>query len=429
MLNSKPLVSVIVPFLNSEKFIREAIESVFAQTYNNWEILLIDDGSTDRGTEIALQYAEQYPEKVRYLEHKNHLNRGITISSNLGIRNANGEYIALLDSDDVWLPQKLEEQVAILESQPEAGMVFGLSRYWSSWTGNPEDRERDYVPEIGIQPNMLFKPPTLLMLLYPLGDGISPCPSDLLLRRKLVESIGGFEESFTGRYQLYQDQAFLAKVYLKAPVFFANKCWDWHRLHESSCVSIAKKAGNYHAARLFFLSWLKKYLSKQGFKNADVWYVLKAKLRPYRRTSLHPFFYHLLRYMLFLRKSLAGKGAVSAYEGYLDRADCNMISGWAWDMNSPNTHIYVDIYDGGSLLATVKANEFRRDLLTAGKGAGKYAFSYPVSKRLKNGKPHEIWVKVAGTNFALVSTPQEINCEQEMEKGFLNPILKLIQMR
>ena len=71
-MDNKPLVSIVVSFLNSEKFIQEAIESVFGQTYNNWELLLVDDGSTDGGTQIALQYAEKYPGKVRYLEHRGH---------------------------------------------------------------------------------------------------------------------------------------------------------------------------------------------------------------------------------------------------------------------------------------------------------------------------------------------------------------------
>src|SRR4029078_6600136 len=68
----KPLVSVIIIFLNEERFSREAIESVFAQTYENWELLLVDDGSTDASTKIARRYAEQYPERVRYLEHDGH---------------------------------------------------------------------------------------------------------------------------------------------------------------------------------------------------------------------------------------------------------------------------------------------------------------------------------------------------------------------
>ena len=67
---------------------------------------MVDNGSTDRSTDIALQYAAHYPGRVRYLEHAGHQNRGMSASRNLGIKNAAGAYIALLDADDVWLPQK-----------------------------------------------------------------------------------------------------------------------------------------------------------------------------------------------------------------------------------------------------------------------------------------------------------------------------------
>src|SRR5262245_21147944 len=100
------LVSVIISFLNAERFIQEAIESVFAQGYEHWELLLVDDGSTDESTAIARRYTAQHPERVRYLEHAGHQNRGLSASRNLGIRHAQGEYIAFLDADDVWLPHR-----------------------------------------------------------------------------------------------------------------------------------------------------------------------------------------------------------------------------------------------------------------------------------------------------------------------------------
>ena len=149
-MSNKPLVSVITGFLNGEKFIQEAIESVITQTYDNWELLLVDDGSTDASTAIALRYAEKYPGKVCYLEHDGHQNRGVCASRNLGIRNAKGEYIALLDADDVWLPPKLQRQVAIMESQPEAAMIYGSPQYWHSWTENSEGRQSDFMPELGV---------------------------------------------------------------------------------------------------------------------------------------------------------------------------------------------------------------------------------------------------------------------------------------
>lgn len=288
-MNSKLTVSVIIPFLNTGKFIREAIESVFAQTYDDWELLLVDDGSTDGSTAITRYYADQYPARVSYLEHEGHQNRGTCASRNLGIRKANGKYIALLDADDVWLPHKLKQQVEILDSHPEAGMVYGLSQYWYSWTENPEGNQSDYVEELGVQPNTVFKPPRLFIRCYPLGEAAAPCPSDLLLRREMVEHIGGFEEEFRGIYQLYEDQVFLTKVYLNASVFAASECWDKHRLHPDSCEAVATKAGHYDSVRLVFLNWLEKYLTEQGVKDPKVWHALQKALWSYR----HPIFYHL----------------------------------------------------------------------------------------------------------------------------------------
>jgi glycosyltransferase involved in cell wall biosynthesis len=91
-----PLVSAIVIFLNGETYLKEAIESILAQTYGHWELLLVDDGSTDHSMAIAQQYAQQNPGKVRYLEHEGHQNRGMSATRNLGIANSKGEFIAFL---------------------------------------------------------------------------------------------------------------------------------------------------------------------------------------------------------------------------------------------------------------------------------------------------------------------------------------------
>src|SRR4029077_761054 len=123
----RPLVSAILIFFNEERFLSEAIESVLAQSYSSWELLLVDDGSTDASTGIARRYSEQHAQRVLYLEHPAHRNRGMSASRNLGIQHANGEYIALLDADDVWLSHKLERQLAILEEQTEAVMVYGAT--------------------------------------------------------------------------------------------------------------------------------------------------------------------------------------------------------------------------------------------------------------------------------------------------------------
>ena len=155
-MEDSSLVSVIIIFLNAEKFIQEAIESVIAQTYGDWELLLVDDGSTDASTEIACSYAAKEPQRVHYLEHFNHQSKGISASRNLGIYYAKGNYIAFLDADDVWLPHKLERQVAIMEAQPQAVMVYGNTQYWYNWADKAEAIQEDYIPALGILPNTLI---------------------------------------------------------------------------------------------------------------------------------------------------------------------------------------------------------------------------------------------------------------------------------
>jgi glycosyltransferase involved in cell wall biosynthesis/SAM-dependent methyltransferase len=274
-MQQETLISVVMVFFNAENFICEAIDSVLAQTYQPWELLLINDGSADASREIALGYAKKWPDKIRFLEHSKGDNRGISASRNVGIANAKGEYIAFLDADDAWLPHKLERQVAIMESQPGAGMVYGPSQYWYSWTGLPQDMKRDRVPDLGVPADTLFQPGRLLTLLYPLGKAAAPCPSALLIRRKIFDQIGGFEETFVGDYQLYEDQPFLAKIYLHEHVFVSSECWDRYRIHPDSCVSRVTKAGRYDAVRLFFLNWLQNYFSTAKVKDAEVWAALQ----------------------------------------------------------------------------------------------------------------------------------------------------------
>jgi glycosyltransferase involved in cell wall biosynthesis len=156
---------------------------------------LVDDGSTDGSSNIALQYVKNYPEKVVYLEHEAHQNKGISASRNFGIFHARGEYIAFLDADDIFLPEKIEKQIEIFSSEPEAAMIYGATQYWYSWTGNLEDIRRDYIwNSFGVKPNCLIEPPKQLPIL--LRYGLYPCMCSLLVRRAAIKRVGGFEESF-----------------------------------------------------------------------------------------------------------------------------------------------------------------------------------------------------------------------------------------
>ncbi|KAB2833143.1 MAG: glycosyltransferase family 2 protein, partial [Candidatus Dadabacteria bacterium] len=179
MSTENPLVSVIVPYFNAERFLRETVESVLSQTYTEWELLLVDDGSSDGSAGIALEFADKYKDRVRVLEHPGHINAGLPRTRNLGLGHCRGKYVALLDADDVWFPDKLKEQVAILESAAEAAMVYGVSEYWYSWLGEGHDGQSDYKPELGVKPNGIVNPPQLLILALK-SEAPTPCPSDIL---------------------------------------------------------------------------------------------------------------------------------------------------------------------------------------------------------------------------------------------------------
>jgi glycosyltransferase involved in cell wall biosynthesis len=291
------MVSAIIIFLNAEKFLSEAIDSVLGQTFHDWELLLVDDGSTDTGSAIARHYSEKYPERIQYLEHPSHTNRGMSASRNLGIKHAKGDYIAFLDADDVWLPNKLQMQLAIMSQHADAVMVYGATELWYGWTGNREDIRRDTKQAIGVEPNTLLHPPELFTM-FLARKAITPCPSDVLVRGETVKAVGGFVDSFTG---MYEDQVFFAKVTLRAPVFVSGESWSRHRQHPSSACAVWKRTGEYRSVRsnLTFLEWVRDYLRSQGVTDRTIQKVLKRRMWRYR----YPFLFHVFRRVRYVAAS------------------------------------------------------------------------------------------------------------------------------
>ncbi len=286
-LHDRPLVSAIMIFRNGAEFIEEAVESILAQTYQHWELWLVDDGSTDAGTAIARRYADQYPDKIYDLEHEGHRNRGMSASRNLALRHMRGAYVAFLDADDVWLPVKLDRQLAILEAQPRTGMVYGPTYYWHGWTGDPDDARKDYLKDPRLRTERLYRPPDVLIRLLR-DSGAIPGNCSMLARADVVKQIGGFEDAFTS---IYEDQVFYAKMCLATPIYVSDTCVARYRQHRNSSCAVAERQGTYHPerpnqARHAFLAWLEAYFRARHVTDRRLWWALRGQLRPYRRPRL-----------------------------------------------------------------------------------------------------------------------------------------------
>jgi len=286
---SSPQVSIVTPCLDAGAFLSEAVESVLAQTYPNWEMIIVDDGSTDLSLAIAQDYARREPARIRVLRHENGASRGKVASRNRGIEHARGRFLALLDADDVYLPGKLARQVAIAQAHPGAALVYGPTRYWHSWA----DRALpDVVAPVGLASRTVHEPPTVLTAFLRDG-GIVPCTCGLLARLDVVRRLGAFEPSVD---HLFEDQVLIAKLCFASPVYVDDGCHDLYRQHPGSTSALAVREGRYHPerpnpARLAYLSWLERYATDLGVEDKAFWAALARAFRPYRRpwvTSMVP---------------------------------------------------------------------------------------------------------------------------------------------
>jgi glycosyltransferase involved in cell wall biosynthesis len=255
-----PKVSAIIIVFNGAAFLREAIYSVFEQSFVDWELIIVDDGSTDESASIAQQFVSARPEQVKLFQHADCANHGMSAARNLGLAHAQGEFVGFLDADDVWLPEKLQEQVAVLEATESLGMVYGRTTIWYSWLPIELNDNRDFHYDLGVTPNRAYSPPhlfeNLLRNVYQ-----TPTTCNALMRRSGVVATGGFEEAFKG---MFEDQVFFSKVLLNAPVFVSDRIWAMYRQHPSSASALSTASGTDEAARLRFLRWAARYLAQRG---------------------------------------------------------------------------------------------------------------------------------------------------------------------
>ncbi|WP_375473195.1 glycosyltransferase family 2 protein [uncultured Nostoc sp.] len=170
-------VSVIIPVYGVEKYIAATVQSVLEQSYTNFELLIIDDASLDRSINICQQFTDP---RIKIIHQAN---RGVSGARNTGIRYAQGEYLAFLDGDDLWLPEKLEKQIAHLENSPAVGVSFSRSAFIDEAGEALGTYQMPKLKEIT---------PSYLLSCNPIGNG-----SAAVIRREVIEAIK-FQDNLYG---------------------------------------------------------------------------------------------------------------------------------------------------------------------------------------------------------------------------------------
>ena len=253
-----PTISVIIPAYNAEHTIQETLESVQKQTFSDFEIIVIDDGSTDRTLDIVREIADP---RIKCFSYEN---GGVAMARNLGISHATGEFIAFLDADDMWTSDKLELQLGALQKYPEAGVAY-------SWTYFLyENEQQSYVDTSNFYEGDVYAD---LLIKNFLHNGSNP-----LIRKQAIDTIGLFEITLVS----CEDWDFYIRLASIYPFVLIQKAQVIYRQSlgtKSSNINAVEKGvlsvihRNFEAAppkykhlKCQSLAWSYKYLAQQYLK-------------------------------------------------------------------------------------------------------------------------------------------------------------------
>ncbi len=191
-----PTVTVIIPTYNRAGFLKEAIDSVFAQDFCDFELIVVDDGSTDETPQVLAPYPN-----IRVLrQHR----RGVSAARNSGISATTGRFVAFLDSDDLWLPQKLSAQVAFFKTQPGA-LACQTEEIWIRNGVRVNPKKRHKKPS-----GMIFEPSLKLCLVS---------PSAVMVKRSLLDEVGRFDENLP----VCEDYDLWLRIGCRFPIYLIDK--------------------------------------------------------------------------------------------------------------------------------------------------------------------------------------------------------------
>ncbi len=275
-------VDVIIPAFNAAKYLPFALDSVYTQTFGDWHIVLVDDGSTDNTTEVVAPFLSRLGSRITYIRQAN---RGLPAARNAAIRASTSEFLALLDADDVWLPCRLSDSLKILAEYPQAGLAYGLITLMDSdgnlgrtWEGNPRYSEGRIAPQIYMRKVEL------------------PCPT-ITFRRRCVEEVGLFDETMRAtedrdlwlRIALRYEVAFVPEVLAYYRISPSSMSTDWQRMLEAQLQFLRKHYGS-EGCGLHARQIAKARVYKQKAEALKKQHVLSAAvLAALRAVAIYPF--------------------------------------------------------------------------------------------------------------------------------------------
>jgi teichuronic acid biosynthesis glycosyltransferase TuaG len=225
MFSENLLISIIMPAYNASNYISEAINSVIAQTFTNWELIIVDDGSTDDTSERANEYVLKDNRIYYYYQENGKQGK----ARNLGISKSKGEYLAFLDADDVWLPEKLEIQIREIQKK-NVDLVFADSYLFFN------DEIEDVSQKMNIQGNIFFDKSSLKLFL----EGNKIPILTVLVKKERIMNVGGFSEELN--IQNVEDYHLWLKLLICNCVFYSsNHILAKYRVHNNSATSSDKQ--------------------------------------------------------------------------------------------------------------------------------------------------------------------------------------------
>lgn len=220
-MTSNPLVSVIVPAYNHEKYITDCLRSVVEQSYKNLELIVLNDGSTDTTEELIKLFIEENSlTNIRFISKKN---EGVCKTLNKGLEIAKGKYVAFLASDDMWEPKKLEIQVDFMERNDNIGLVFS-DAWFQKFNEKTHIKWSDYKTNMdryfknGIQNADMY----FLLLTRPIIPALT-----VMARKRVFDEIGGFDEKL-----VYEDLDMWLRIARRYPLGYIDSPLARYRIHD-----------------------------------------------------------------------------------------------------------------------------------------------------------------------------------------------------